>query len=160
MTTPFTEAPVVEIIQAVLAPGIMISACGLLLLGMNNKYSLVVNRIRLLDDEKRKLSVRGEEEGLKEYESRRLANISIQIGKLAYRIKLVRNAVIAYSIAVGLFILSCLMIGCMIIFSNTVFSVLALLLFLIGMISVLVGIAYAALETRKGYQIVEIEVHQ
>ena len=160
MATPFTDAPVVEIIQAVLAPGIMISACGLLLLGMNNKYSLVVNRIRLLDDEKRKLTVRREEEGLKEHESRRLANISAQIGKLAYRIKLVRNAVIAYSIAVGLFILSCLMIGFLLFFSGTIFSVLALLLFLMGMVSVFAGVIYAALETRKGYQIVEIEVHQ
>jgi len=114
----------------------------------------------LLDDEKRKLTVRREEEGLKEYESGRLANISVQIGKLAYRIKLVRNAVIAYSIAVGLFILSCLMIGFLIFFSCTIFSVLALLLFLAGMVSVLAGVIYAALETRKGYQIVEIEIHQ
>ncbi|MBK8662785.1 MAG: DUF2721 domain-containing protein [Ignavibacteriales bacterium] len=40
------------LIQAMLAPGIMISACGLLILGMNNKYSLVVNRIRTLNEEK------------------------------------------------------------------------------------------------------------
>lgn len=43
---------IVEVIQLMLAPGLMISACGLLLLGMNNKYSLVVNRIRLLNEEK------------------------------------------------------------------------------------------------------------
>ncbi len=42
------------LIQIMLAPGLMISACGLLLLGMNNKYSLVVNRIRLLNEERRK----------------------------------------------------------------------------------------------------------
>jgi hypothetical protein len=42
----------VDLIQAMLAPGIMISACGLLLLGTNNKYSLVVNRIRVLEEEK------------------------------------------------------------------------------------------------------------
>jgi len=46
---------IVEVIQLMLAPGLMISACGLLLLGVNNKYSLVVNRIRLLNDEKRKI---------------------------------------------------------------------------------------------------------
>ncbi|MBK7267803.1 MAG: DUF2721 domain-containing protein [Ignavibacteriales bacterium] len=43
---------VASLIQAMLAPGIMISACGLLILGMNNKYSLVVNRIRTLNEEK------------------------------------------------------------------------------------------------------------
>ena len=46
---------IVQIIQAMLAPGLMISACGLLVLGMNNKYSIVVNRIRLLNEERRKL---------------------------------------------------------------------------------------------------------
>lgn len=158
--TPFNDSSVVEIIQAMLAPGIMISACGLLLLGMNNKYSLVVNRIRLLDDEKRKLMILQLESRLKEFEAKRLTNISMQIGKLAYRIKLVRNAVIAYSIAVGLFILSCFMIGFRILFSGEVFSILALLLFLTGMVSVLTGVIYAALETRKGFQIVQIEVHQ
>ncbi|MBK6682755.1 MAG: DUF2721 domain-containing protein [Ignavibacteriales bacterium] len=45
---------VASLIQAMLAPGIMISACGLLILGMNNKYSLVVNRIRT-PNEKRNL---------------------------------------------------------------------------------------------------------
>ncbi len=49
---------IVEVTQLKLAPGLMISACGLLLLGMNNKYSIVVNRIRVLNDEKRKLLVR------------------------------------------------------------------------------------------------------
>jgi hypothetical protein len=38
-----------------LAPGIMISVCWLLIPGMNNKYSLKVNRIRPLNEEKRRL---------------------------------------------------------------------------------------------------------
>ncbi len=88
-----------------------------------------------------------------------LAKISVQYREKAYRIKLVRNAVIAYSISVGLFILSCcLMYRISILFSCTIFSVLALLLFLAGMVSVLAGVIYTrTLETRKGYQIVEIE---
>ena len=45
------ETPIVGLIQGMLAPGLMISACGLLLLGMNSKYSLVVNRIRLLNED-------------------------------------------------------------------------------------------------------------
>lgn len=155
-----SDPSVVEIIQAMLAPGIMISACGLLLLGMNNKYSLVVNRIRLLDDEQRKLVVRKMETGLKEFELARLENIGLQIIKLAYRIKLVRNAVIAYSVAVGMFILTCLAIGFRILLTENLFSSVALVLFLLGMIFVLVGIVYAALETRKGFEIVQIEIHQ
>ncbi len=39
---------IVEIIQLMLAPGIMISACGLLLLGMNNKPRFVIRDFYLV----------------------------------------------------------------------------------------------------------------
>jgi hypothetical protein len=86
--------PIVQLIQGMLAPGLMISACGLLLLGMNNKYSLVVNRIRLLNEEKRKIFHKA---GIDEMESSRLSNIELQISHLIGRISLVRNAVFSYS---------------------------------------------------------------
>jgi len=53
----FIANNIVEVIQLMLAPGLMISACGLLLLGINNKYSIVINRIKVLNKEKRKLLV-------------------------------------------------------------------------------------------------------
>ncbi len=97
----------VEIIKLMLAPGVMVNCCGLFLLGMNNKYSVVVGRIRNLDEEKRKL-VHAEHSGtITTHEAKRLANINLQIGKLFYRIKLVRNAVISHTLAVAFFILSC-----------------------------------------------------
>ncbi|MGC8803365.1 MAG: DUF2721 domain-containing protein [Bacteroidales bacterium] len=149
---------VVEIIQSMLAPGIMISACGLLLLGMNNKYSLVINRIRILDDEKRRLIAKKRDQHLSELEDSRLKNIGIQLPKLAYRIKLVRNAVVFYSLAVGFFIISCLFIGFNIINPQFNISQLAIIAFLLGMLSVLTGIGYACREVIKGYQIVMIEM--
>ncbi len=89
---------IVEIIQLMLAPGIMISACGLLLLGMNNKYSLVVNRIRLLNEERRRVVRKTSEVKDFDYqETQRLESISMQISSLVFRVKLVRNAVLAYT---------------------------------------------------------------
>lgn len=149
---------VVEIIQSMLAPGIMISACGLLLLGMNNKYSLVISRIRILDDEKRRLMAKKRDQQLSDIEDSRLKNIGVQLPKLAYRIKLVRNAVIFYSLAVGFFIISCLFIGFNIINPQFNISQLAIIAFLLGMLSVLTGIGYACREVMKGYQIVMIEM--
>lgn len=46
---------IVEIIKLMLAPGLMISACGTLLLGMHGKYGMVASRLRLLNEERRKL---------------------------------------------------------------------------------------------------------
>lgn len=148
---------VVEVIQAMLAPGIMISACGLLLLGMNNKYSLVVNRIRLLGEERRKFSIKASEKEFLYQEEVRLKSISIQLVKLKYRVKLVRNAVFSYSLAVALFVITCMQIGVSFILKSSNFETLVIVSFSIGMFLVLIGICFAAIETIKGYEIISYE---
>ena len=151
---------IVNLIQAMLAPGIMISACGLLLLGMNNKYSILVNRIRLLDDEKRKLNVARLEGVLKDYQIIRMQSMKVQLEKLTYRVMLVRNAVLSYTIGVGFFIVSCLTIGVQYILSESALFYFALGFFLLGMLSVFIGVIIAALETYRGYEIVKIELKE
>ena len=138
-----------------LAPGIMISACGLLLLGMNNKYSLVVNRIRLLNDERRRLRT---EEEVKTNKKRRHKSIEVQISKLNYRIFLIRNAVFSYSLAVAFFIISSLLIGLHQINSLHSLNWFVIGVFLLGMLFVFSGIIFAAIEVWKGYKIVQIEI--
>lgn len=148
---------IVQVIQLMLAPGIMISACGLLLLGMNNKYSLVVNRIRLLNEERRKVL---NKTSLKEYnyeENIRIESISLQLEKLNLRAKLVRNAVLSYTIAVALFVITSLLIGIQY-FAEFNLNIMITIFFLIGMLSVLAGVLCAAYETKEGYKIIQLEV--
>jgi hypothetical protein len=144
-----------DLIQLMLAPGLMISACGLLLLGMNNKYSLVVNRIRLLNEERRKM--RYEAIKVENYKKRH-KSIDTQISRLRFRVALVRNAVFSYSLAVAFFILSSLCIGYVQILQNDNLTWMIITLFLSGMIFVLAGIVFAALEVWKGFSIVKIEI--
>lgn len=151
------EAPIVQLIQGMLAPGLMISACGLLLLGMNNKYSLVVNRIRLLNEEKRKIF---HLEITDEADSSRLSNIELQISHLIERISLVRNAVFSYSMGVALFIVSSVLIGVTINTRTPAFDWLIVAFFYAGMFAVFVGIIFAAIEVWKGYRIVKIEISE
>ena len=149
---------IVQIIQLMLAPGLMISACALLLLGMNNKYSLVVSRIRLLNEERRKVLRKIDDPEFSYQENIRFVSISTQLAKLAYRVKLVRNAVLFYTIAVALFVITSLLIGFSYLFDMTRMNSIITSLFLLGMISVLGGVIYAAYETWKGYEIVKYEV--
>lgn len=151
------ETSIVQLIQGMLAPGLMISACALLLLGMNNKYSLVVNRIRLLNEEKRKIF---HMVNIDELESSRLSNIELQISHLIERISLVRTAVFSYSIAVALFIVSSVLIGLTINKSTPAFDWLIMAFFFAGMFAVFVGIICAAIEVWKGYRIVKIEISE
>ena len=153
------NSSIVQIIQLMLAPGLMISACGLLLLGMNNKYSLVVNRVRLLNEERRKFLIKnkGMESGYEE--NIRLESISQQLSALLIRVKLVRNAVLSYTLAVAFFVLTSLSIGLQFASSKIELTELVITLFLLGMISVLVGIIYAGYETKKGFDIIHLEVN-
>ena len=151
------NSAIVHLIQGMLAPGLMISACGLLLLGMNNKYSLVVNRIRLLNEEKRKIV---HLELIEEDDNNRLSNIELQISHLIQRISLVRNAVFSYSLAVALFIVSSVLIGVTINSEAHTFDWLIISFFYAGMFAVFVGIIFAAIEVWKGYRIVKIEVSE
>jgi len=151
------EYSIVQIIQAMLAPGIMISACGLLILGMNNKYSIVVNRIRLLNDENRKIH---HMENKLDDEVKRESNIRVQIDKLNERVKIVKNAVFAYSVGVACFIISSLFIGINLYTNSINVEFLSLAFFLCGMIIVFVGVVFGAQESLKGYKIVRIEVEE
>jgi hypothetical protein len=155
MTPPYS---IIEVIQLMLAPGIMISACALLLLGMNNKYSLVVNRIRLLNEEKREFVNRAAERNFSYEDTIRLESISKQVSELTYRVKLVKNAVFSYTIGVALFVLTSLFIGIQFLGKFQSLNFLVTTLFMFGMISVLAGVIFAAYETIKGYQIINYEI--
>jgi len=140
---------IIEIINGMLAPGIMISACGLLLLGMNNKYSLVVNRIRTLNTELRQLS--GNDLSRKQ-------NILAQVPLLIVRMKLIRNAVWFYTIGIAMFIFSVFSIGVHFLLNqNFVINIFLISFFVIALIAVLLGIFHAAKEVRLGFEILKIE---
>lgn len=153
---------VVTLIQGMLAPAVMISACGLLLLGMNNKYSLVVNRIRLLNEEKRKFTSKAGEKSFSYEEEIRVTSIDTQLTRLQERVLLVRNAVLCYSLAVALFVVTSFLIGLAFLLDITGLDVFVVIAFTLGMLLVLCGIAFAFLETKRGYEIVryEIEAHE
>ena len=152
------QISIVQVITLMLAPGIMISACGLLILGMNNKYSLVVNRIRLLNEEKRELKSKAGEREFTYEENIRLHSLALQLTALGYRVKLVRNSVVADTIAVGFFVLTSLSIGLEYLLSEPNLNYLVTAIFLAGMISVLFGVTFAAMESIKGYDIIHFEV--
>lgn len=149
---------IVEIIQLMLAPGIMISACGLLILGINNKYSLVVNRIRLLNEERRRILAKLGDKAYNLEENVRLESISKQITALRFRVKLVRNTVLCYTIAVALFVITSLLIGFEYYSGSEQLTFVVTSIFLLGMVSVLLGVSFGAYETIKGYLIIQLEV--
>lgn len=150
----------IEIIQAMLAPGLGISAVGLLLLGFSNRYTAIINRIRLLNDEKRKYhKAIAEGRNLEYAENTRYMSVSEQIKELSVRTRLVRNAILSLQTAIGLFVLASISIGVGFFAQSMSVQGVSLVLFLAGMISVFVSIMFAATEVRRSFRIVMLEVH-
>ena len=149
---------VIQVIQLILAPGVMINACGLLLLGINAKFTSVLNRIRALTEEKRKLILHAADRDFHPIENQRIESITRQLKGLLKRARLIRNAVLCYLTAVGLFVATSLFIGLDFFFPFFELRVLILMAFLAGVIAVFVGVIFGVLDTTKGYGIVQFEV--
>jgi hypothetical protein len=149
---------VIQAIQLILAPGVMISACGLLLLGINNKFTSVLNRIRILTEEKRKIIFNAAEREFHPAEIHRLESISRQVAGLLTRARLIRNSIFCYLCAVGLFVITSLLIGADYFVPMVPLRYLILGTFLGGMVVVFVGVNIGVFDTMKGYNIVKFEV--
>ena len=149
---------VIQVIQLILAPGVMINACGLLLLTISSKFTSVLNRIRALTEEKRKLMVHASQREMNSIETQRVGSITRQVADLLTRARLIRNAVFCYLIAVGLFVATSLCIGMDYFFSLLQLRYIILGAFLSGMIVVFIGVIFGVRDTMKGYAIVQFEV--
>jgi len=155
------ESPLtaLQAIQALLAPAVGISAVGLLLLGLNNRYSIIINRIRLLNEERRRyLRVLSEKDSLEYADNVRFMSISNQSKELLIRSRLVRNAILSMQLSIALFVLTSVTVGISLFISTDLAKTVPLVVFIIGMVSVLVGILFAAGEVHRSYKIILLEV--
>lgn len=150
---------IIQTIQSILAPALLISSCGLILLALNNRYSNIIGRIRMLSSEKRKLIETLINQGELDYHQNvRFQSIEKQLDQLLKRCRLVRNAILCKIIGVSMAVLTSLFIAFAFIFDMTIFQNLALYIFILGMLSVGTGIFSFAAEIIIGYKIAELEV--
>jgi Protein of unknown function (DUF2721) len=154
-----SQVTAIQVIQAMLAPGLGISAVGLLLLGLSSRYSTIVNRIRLLNDEKRRYMKTLAEERVLEYaDNVRYMSVRNQTEGLMMRSRLVRNAILSMQTAIALFVVTSLGIGISLFTHSEFVRDGSLVVFLTAMVAVLIGIIYAGMEVRRSYRIVLLEV--
>lgn len=147
----------VESIQIMVAPAVMISASALLLLGMNSKYSSVLGRIRGLNDERCKLlkSLKNDND---HRHRQRLEVLSRELTKLFKRSESVRNAALAYYSGIGLFVLTSLCIGLAYYCGWERVERILAYPFIGGMLCVLTGAIFGIREVLYGYNILQLEV--
>jgi hypothetical protein len=139
-----------QLVQAMVAPAVMISACGLLLLGLTNKLGRIVDRIRDLNAEDRTVAPGTDPV--------RHQSIHNQIDQLVRRADLLKRSSGLLYLGVIFFVVTSLCIG----LSNLtiVFKYLMLMIFVAGL--VLVGWAgvLAYWEMHISHQVVVEEVRE
>lgn len=154
-----TTVTAIQAIQAILAPAVGISAVGLLLLGLSNRYSTIINRIRLLNHEKRNFSRHlGEKGDLPYPDNVRFMSIVKQTEEFLIRTRLARDAILSMQVAAALFVLTSVTIAFNLFTSSEYLRAIPLFIFVLGMIAVLIGILFSAVEVYRSYKIILLEV--
>jgi hypothetical protein len=146
------DTPVIEFILQMVSPAVMISACGLMLLTLGNKYSRVVDRIRAFTAELRALKARDGQLSMADAARKRI--LDLELPDLFRRGRLVRNAILEFYTAVGLFVI------CSFFIPLTHLGVpnwAPLTLFCLGMVSVLVATITAWRETSLSFRMLNLE---
>lgn len=153
ITTPIAQ----QTIQAILTPALMISACGLLLLGLNNRYAIVISRIRLLNDEKRRKLA--DPEGIdREYvDALRFESVLQQIPSLLMRANYLRRSLMFLWSGVICYLLSSILLGFGLFFGVNAASV-AVWVFMFGLLSAIAGVVFALLDITLAYRVLKLEV--
>ncbi len=144
----------IQFISGLLAPAIMISSCGLILLGLQTKYSNIIDRIRALNEEKRRMEMA---DSLDRYQGRRMKSLTAQMDRLLVRARLDRNGILSLYLAILFFVLTSLSIAPAY-FGPFGLIPLSIVLFVTGIGLVLVGVVYVALEVFNSYKVVKHEV--
>jgi hypothetical protein len=148
------DTSVFSVIQAMLSPAVMISCSGLLLLALTPKLGRVIDRIRLLNQEKMNIARKSELEAI---EKERLESIEHQIGMLVYRAQLLKTSSGATLLAILLFVITSVLIGISFITETNIVTFI-LITFLIGMVFIFVGVGFAYWEIRISHDTIKEEI--
>lgn len=146
---------VVELGQAIngsLAPAIMISASALMILALQGKYSQLIDRLRALNEERRKLKQNPQPS------EQRMMNVVAQIELILLRARLVRNSIGGLYLAIAMFGISSFTIGVSFMLGWDIPVRALLFVFMLGMFFVLLGVSYAFRDIARAFSIAKIEV--
>ena len=142
---------ITQLIQTMIAPAVMISSCGLLIMALVSKLGRVIDRIRILNAELRALG--------DELTQPRKESIKRQIEMMVYRALILKRSSAALFLAILFFILTSFGIG-LSVFSQSIGNHLALILFVIGMLCLLLGSFYAYWEIRVSHSTILAEIKE
>jgi hypothetical protein len=148
------DAKIFSMIQAMLSPAVMISCSGLLLLALTPKLGRVIDRIRLLNQEKTNIAKR---QKLEDIDHERLESIEHQTEMLVFRAQLLKRSSGAVLLAILFFVITSAFIGLSDLPGLHVVTP-TLIAFLLGLFFVFAGVGFAYWEIRISHDTIKEEI--
>ena len=144
----------IQSINAAVTPALLFTASGLLLAGLQGKYSTLIGVIRALNDERRQFQ---HKPSLANWEQARQRSVDRQIPYLLGRVKRLRNSVFFLYLGTLLFLIASIVIG-LTHLGWPPMAPLVLALFGAGLLALMAGVVFALLDAWQSYHGVLLEV--
>ena len=147
----------IKTINLIIAPVVMITACGIMLNGLMVRYSWLSDRSRSMDQEY--LSLLECDVAESQLKSDRLHHLNHLIADVLKHHHQVRDVLVLIYLAIVFFVLDMLFIALAIANNNPWLNQLVIITFLAGIAILLVGMLLISHELRTSHHSVQLEVH-
>jgi hypothetical protein len=131
-------------IQLILAPVVMVSACGILLSGMLTHYAGINGRLRSLSAERLELALLPMSDERKSFARERLSEIDHQVPLLMRRHGQVHHAIVLATAAISILVVSMFIIAAAALGGSRSLAEAALIVFLVGTAALMTGVLFLA----------------
>jgi hypothetical protein len=149
---------IAHIIQSILAPVVMVTACAIMVGGMMSHYQAVNDRLRTMTRER--LDLLREPHDADPIRQERLSEIDHQAPELVHRHRLIRDAIMATYSAMFVFVACMLAISLAVVNGSIMAALSVLVLFLLGLVAMLAGLVISAFEIRVSHRALDYEVQR
>lgn len=145
-----------KFIASSMAPAVIFIAVGLLLAGLQMKYTTLITVMRQLNRERRDAD-KQPAQTIRTENAARLHSIRDQMRSLLQRAWLLRSSILCLYASVLLLLLACFSVGAASLGVRGL-TIPIVVLFAAGLLSILIGIVYAYREARMSYDVVAAEI--
>jgi Protein of unknown function (DUF2721) len=143
----------VAVLTAMITPAVLISACGSMILSTSSRLGRVVDRVRALSDKLEELAEKHADDTRE-----REAIIFAQLDKLTSRARILQRSMVAFYLCLGMFVATSVAIGVVAILGNTRYTIVPVILGLVGACFLFYGSMLLIFEARLALSTIHAEM--
>lgn len=144
----------IAVLTAMITPAVLISACGSMILSTSGRLGRVVDRVRALSDRLDSLP----EQRNDSMSHERQEIIFLQLDKLTSRARILQRSMVAFYLALGMFVATSVAIGVVAIINRPRYNIIPVVVGLIGALFLSYGSMLLIFEARLALSTIHVEM--